>query len=89
MLRALGLTSLHVVEVVHCFQSYGIAITHSAGWKMVYSGDTRPCDSLVEIGRGCDVLLHEATFEDQMTTEAAEKLHSTIKEALEVAARQA
>ncbi|HDO19276.1 MAG TPA: ribonuclease Z, partial [Thermoplasmatales archaeon] len=32
------------------------------GRKIVYSGDTRPCDKLKEISRNADVLIHDATF---------------------------
>ena len=29
------------------------------GWKLVYSGDTRPCDALIEAARGATLLIHE------------------------------
>ena len=33
------------------------------GWKVVYSGDTRPhSQELVRAGWGADLLIHEATF---------------------------
>ena len=35
----------------------------SADRSIVFSGDTRPCDSLVELARGADVLVHEALYE--------------------------
>lgn len=38
------------------------APTWSAGPTMVYSGDTGPCDALVELARGADLLLVEAAF---------------------------
>eukprot|EP00923_Selenidium_pygospionis_P001428 GHVN01002112.1.p2 GENE.GHVN01002112.1~~GHVN01002112.1.p2 ORF type:complete len:987 (+),score=120.25 GHVN01002112.1:5159-8119(+) len=62
-------------------------VTDSNGWNhnIVYSGDTRPCGSLVELGRGCDVLIHEATFEEKMIQEARAKRHSTTSEAVGVA----
>ncbi|KAG0231928.1 Zinc phosphodiesterase ELAC protein 2 [Actinomortierella wolfii] len=49
-----------------------------------YSGDTRPCNNLVEAGMGATVLLHEATFEDDMVLEARNKNHSTTSEAIRV-----
>ncbi|KAK9682402.1 hypothetical protein RND81_10G071500 [Saponaria officinalis] len=55
-----------------------------AGWKIVYSGDTRPCPQLIEESRGATVLIHEATFEDGMLDEAVARNHSTTKEAIEV-----
>lgn len=32
-------------------------------WKLVYSGDCRPCEELVHEGKGAAVLIHEATFD--------------------------
>lgn len=55
------------------------------GWKLVYSGDTRPSARLVELGHGATVLIHEATFSDCKADEALKKRHSTISEAIEVA----
>lgn len=54
---------------------------------VVYSGDTRPCDALVALGKGATVLIHEATFGDDKQEEAVNKRHSTIGEALGVATR--
>lgn len=56
-------------------------------FKLVYSGDTRPCNRLVEIGRNATILIHEATFDDSMEEEALSKRHSTITEAMGVARR--
>jgi ribonuclease Z len=41
----------------------------------VYSGDTQPCAALVEAGQGATVLVHEATFEDELVDEARAKKH--------------
>jgi len=52
---------------------------------VVYSSDTEPCDAVVELARGADILIHEATF----SARAAERIgaHSTAAEAGEIAAR--
>lgn len=85
VLSAVGLSELRVTLVEHCYQAYGIRIsTSEPGLSVVYSGDTVPCDALVELGRGCDVLIHEATFEDGMEEEASAKKHSTTAQALDV-----
>lgn len=55
------------------------------GIKIVYSGDTRPCDALVNIAQGADILIHESTFGDEDQSKAIENWHSTSKEAAEVA----
>ncbi|NPA99841.1 MAG: ribonuclease Z [Crenarchaeota archaeon] len=31
-------------------------------FKIVYSGDTAPCESIIELSKDADVLIHEATF---------------------------
>jgi ribonuclease BN (tRNA processing enzyme) len=33
-------------------------------FKLVYSGDTRPSQQLALAGSGADLLVHEATFDD-------------------------
>jgi ribonuclease Z len=32
------------------------------GWKLVYSGDTRPCEAMVEASAGATVLIHEVNI---------------------------
>lgn len=39
------------VPVDHCPQAYGLVLTHKRGWKIVYSGDTRPCLALIKAGK--------------------------------------
>ncbi|MCD7453414.1 tRNAse Z trz4, mitochondrial [Datura stramonium] len=94
ILREAGLEVLLSFPVIHCPQAYGVVLkaadrTNSTGkkmpgWKIVYSGDTRPCPKLVEASRGATVLIHEATFEDGMVEEAIARNHSTTQEAIEV-----
>lgn len=89
-----GLEILYSVPVVHCPQAFGVVLramekVNSAGkvipgWKVVYSGDTRPCPALIDASRDATVLIHEATFEDSMKDEAIARNHSTTKEAIEV-----
>ena len=55
------------------------------GRKVVYSGDTRPCAATIEIAKGADLIVHEATFADEEKERAAETGHSTAREAAEVA----
>ena len=84
-IQELGFTSLSTVFAIHIHQSYGIILQHKEGWKLVYSGDTRPCYDLVKAGNGADLLIHEATFDDMLLDEAIAKKHSTLTEAVQVA----
>jgi ribonuclease Z len=57
------------------------------GRKIVYTGDTRPSEYIVELARGADVLIHDCTLADELAEKAAENSHSTPSEAAEVAKR--
>jgi len=51
------------------------------GRKVTYSGDTAPCNSLIELGENSDILIHEATFSKELAEMATEKKHSTATDA--------
>lgn len=55
-----------ILQVWHPAFAFGISLTTSDGYKIVYSGDTRPSDQLVETGKHAHLLIHEATFDDVM-----------------------
>lgn len=79
--------ALQTVPVNHVRESYGIILRHPSGWSLVFSGDTRPCAELARAGRNADLLIHEATFEDDLQAEAQARKHSTLSEALGIAAK--
>ncbi|KAJ2641315.1 hypothetical protein GGF44_002178 [Coemansia sp. RSA 1694] len=85
----LGLEDIKTCSVVHCPWAYGLSLTHSSGWKLVYSGDTRPCANLVTLGRAGrkppTILLHEATHSDDLLEDAKAKRHTTVSEAVAMA----
>jgi hypothetical protein len=62
------LTSLRIVHYVHAFGC--IIESKEHGWKVVFSGDSRPCPQLVEVSMNATLLIHEATFNDRMISEA-------------------
>jgi ribonuclease Z len=55
--------------------------------SFVYCGDTRVCDAVVELARNADVMLHEATFGDELLDKAAERYHATASQAASQAKR--
>jgi ribonuclease Z len=54
------------------------------GRKIVYSGDTRPCNEVLEMGRGADLFIHESTMPDNGIEEAWMGGHSTVTQALRI-----
>lgn len=45
----LGIRNLANVRVDHCPFAFAAVIDAVAGWRLVYSGDTRPCERLVQV----------------------------------------
>ncbi|NMH99613.1 MBL fold metallo-hydrolase [Pseudonocardia acidicola] len=52
---------LRARAVDHVCEAYGLRVEHG-GRSLVYSGDTGPSEGLIELARGADVLLCEATW---------------------------
>jgi len=55
------------------------------GRKIVYSGDTRPTENVAELALNADLLIHDGTFDDELTDKAYEDGHSTASQAAETA----
>lgn len=56
-----------------------------AGRRIVISGDTRPCQAVIDASHEADLLIHESTFADEEQARALETRHSTAREAGKVA----
>ena len=63
----------------------GIIEPKLPGRKITYSGDTGPCETLIELGYNSDVLIHEATYMQELEDVAREKKHSTSLDAAKAA----
>ena len=84
-LRAsLGLSRLEAVPVEHCPEASAVILACPGGFSLCYSGDCRPSRRLAAAARGVHVLVHEATFADDLRAHAERKRHSTVSEALRV-----
>jgi len=57
------------------------------GRKIVYTGDTKLTESLAKFTEDADLLIHDATFDDELLERAQEDGHSTPSQAAEIAKR--
>uniref|UniRef100_A0A914YR51 ribonuclease Z n=1 Tax=Panagrolaimus superbus TaxID=310955 RepID=A0A914YR51_9BILA len=66
LLAAIPDITVSACKVNHTSDAGGYIITTKGpkSRKLVFSGDTTPCDLLIEAGKDADVLVHEATFDD-------------------------
>jgi ribonuclease Z len=55
------------------------------GRKVVISGDTSPCRSMIQAAAGADVLVHESTYSSDMADKAEEYGHTTAEGAAKIA----
>ena len=55
------------------------------GHKVTYSGDTTPCDEMVEFARDSTILIHESTYLREDEDKAEENFHSTSSDAATIA----
>jgi ribonuclease BN (tRNA processing enzyme) len=59
--RSVGEAVLRTAVVDHPCEAYALRVEHG-GRSLVFSGDTGPCQGLVDLARGADVLLCEASW---------------------------
>jgi ribonuclease Z len=57
------------------------------GRRLVFTGDTEPCEATVAVAQGADLLVHDGTFADEEVERAQKTGHSTARQAAEVAER--
>jgi ribonuclease BN (tRNA processing enzyme) len=82
--REIGPFTLTTARMNHPVETYAVRV-EAAGRSLTYSADTGVSEGLVELARGSDLLLCEATFAAE--DDAPPDLHLTGREAGEHAAR--
>ena len=89
--RALGVTDgpdfgrLQRGETVNGVRSEQVMGETRSGRRIVISGDTAPCQAVEVLAHDADLLVHEATFKEEERARARETLHSTARQAAEIA----
>ena len=83
-----NIAEIQAIPVIHCDGSHGCLVTiyekdGKNTWKVAYSGDHTTEDDFADKVQNCDILIHEATFDNNMENEAQERCHSTINQAIE------
>jgi ribonuclease BN (tRNA processing enzyme) len=84
---AIGPLTVTARRVEHPVEAYGVRVEHRQGHRtatLAYTGDTDTCAPLLELARGADLLLAEASFVEGRDT--ARGVHLTGRRAGEVAA---
>jgi len=84
MVKEFGLTSISACNVDHCHGSLAVVLDFPNGFRAAYSGDCRPSEEFSRLGKGATLLIHEATFDDELEMDALSKKHCTTSEALGV-----
>lgn len=81
----MGVKKICAIEVDHCTDSYGCLIVSENergvgdGFGTIfYSGDTCPCQNVMNYCQNATLMIHEATFDDSLKDDAHWKKHSTV-----------
>jgi ribonuclease Z len=96
--KLFGFEDIQSARVAHCHGAMAVSITFPRQpgdlevrgvkpLKVSYSGDCRPSVHFARIGKDTTVLIHEATFDDELQGDAKAKKHSTTSEALGIGAQ--
>ena len=77
--------SIYAIEVLHCEDSFGVILKGiEDDWQIAYSGDCRPSNNFLNFARKSSVIIHEATFSDDLAQDALAKYHTTFQEAIDL-----
>lgn len=87
--RELNIRSIKTVRAIHCYWAYSVSMSFDLSeqetFKVSFSGDTRPSTRFINCGQNTDLLIHEASLENELIEEAIAKKHTTVVEAVRVA----
>jgi ribonuclease Z len=70
------------IPVKHYLDSYGCVCDLDGGYRLAFSGDRTIDDEFAKGVGSCDLMIHEATFTDDMEETALAKCHSTVGQAV-------
>jgi ribonuclease BN (tRNA processing enzyme) len=79
-----GAFTIRTAPMAHSVPTIGVRV-EAGGGALAYSADTGPADEVVELSRQADLLIAEATWQEDGA--ARPPIHMTAREAGEVAAR--
>lgn len=82
----MGQTRLRFAKTSHPIDTLAVRIEHE-GKCATYSSDTAPADVVVELARGCDILIHEVSGNPGQEDEVHRVGHSTTVDAIEISKR--
>ncbi len=77
------LKSFYGFETNHTTDSQA-AVLEGQNWKVVYPGDTAPCDTVPTFSRGANLLIHECTYTNDSKQYYNTLKHSTLPDVLQV-----
>ena len=82
----MGPITVRPVPVQHYVPAWTMDITGPGGERIVYGGDMGPTEATVELARGADLLILEATLETSVGDDPR-RGHLTTEEAIDMARR--
>jgi len=79
----MNIKTAYTIETDHCIESHGLCL-QGPDWKIIYSGDTVPCETIENFSYKTDLLIHECTFVDDAPRACDDVKHTSLSEAVKV-----
>ncbi|MDP8002624.1 MAG: MBL fold metallo-hydrolase [Caldisphaera sp.] len=74
-----------IEKIVDNYEENQDILTKIKPFRLAYTGDTRPCEKVINGAKGSNVIIHESTFSEENSDEANQFYHSTAKGAAFIA----